>query len=86
MSERNTSSPPSSPPPPPPRPPLGALNSSSHSLILFSVSAGSSPGSYLFISATGQIGVHTPPKYGIKPIHDVTPHFQGRQGAASLRH
>ena len=65
-----------------PRPPLGALNSSSHS----SVSAGSSPRSYLFISARGQIGVHTPPKYGIKPIQYVTLHFRDRCGVASLRH
>ena len=68
------------------RPPLSALNSSSHSLILFSVSTGSSPRSYLFISATGEISVHTPPKYGVKPIRYVTPHFQGRHGAASLCH
>ena len=69
-----------------PRPSLGALNSSSHSLILFSVSTGSSPRSHLFISARGRIGVHTPPKYGTKLIRHVTPHFQGRHGAASLHH
>ena len=46
----------------------------------------SSPPFYLFTSSTDRVGVHTPPKYGIKPIQYVTLHFRDRRGAASLRH
>ena len=48
-------------------------------------SVGSNPRFYLFTSATGRIGVHTPPKYGTKPIRYVILHFRDRRGAASLR-
>ena len=40
---------------------FGALNSSPHSRIFTFVSVGSTPRSYLFISATGRIVVHTAP-------------------------
>jgi len=63
-----------------------ALNSSSHSWIFTSVSLGSSPRSYFFTSATGRIGVHSAPKYGTKPIRNMTLHFQDRRKAASHRH
>ena len=59
-----------------------ALNSSPHSWIFTSVSVGSSPRSYFFISATGPIGVHTSPKYGTKHIRYKMLHFQERRGAA----
>ena len=47
---------------------------------------GSSPLSYLLTFATGLIGVHTSPKYGIKPIRYDTLHFRDQRGADSLRH
>ena len=65
---------------------FGALNSSPHSRIFTFVSEGSSPRSYLFISATGRIGVHTAPKCGTKPLRYVMLHFRDRRGAPSLRH
>ena len=63
---------------------FGALNSSPHSRIFTFVSEGSSPRSYLFISATGRIGVHTAPKCGTKPLRYVMLHFWDRRGATSL--
>ena len=65
---------------------FAALNSSSHSRIFTFVSVGSSPRFYLFISATGRIGVHTAPKCGTKRIRYVMLHFRDRRDAASLRH
>ena len=47
---------------------FGALNSSPHSRIFTSVSVGSSPRFYLFISVTVRIVVHTAPKCGTKPL------------------
>ena len=47
---------------------------------------GSSPRSYFFTSETGRIGVHSAPKYGTKPIRNMTLHFQDRRKAASRRH
>ena len=61
---------------------FGALISSPHSWIFTSVSVGSRSRSYLFTSVTGQIGVHTVPKYGAKPIRFVMLLF--RVGAAQL--
>ena len=61
---------------------FGALNSSSHSWIFTSVSVSSSPRSYLFTSARGRIGFHTPSKYGTKPPRYVTLHFRDRRGFA----
>ena len=65
---------------------FGALNSSPHSRIFAFVSVGSTPRSYLFISATGRIVVHTAPQCGTKPIRHVMLFFRDRRRAASLRH
>ena len=65
---------------------FGALNSSPHSRIFTFVSEGSSPRSYLFISATGRIDVHIAPKCGTKPLRYVMLHFRDRRGATSLGH
>ena len=55
------------------------------SLVLGAVAVVAAKAPY-FTSATGQIGIHTAPKYGTKPIRYVMLHFRYRRGAASLRH
>ena len=63
---------------------FGALNPSPHSLIFTSVSADSSPRSYLFTSATVRIPVYTTPKSCTESRRYVTLHFRHRCGAVSL--
>ena len=63
---------------------FGPLNSSIHPWIFTSVPVGFRPRSCLFTSATGQISVHTAPKYATKPIRFVTLHFNFEIGTAQL--